>query len=421
MIVLAIAGAPAVTRAQDTLIVQPAIPQGFDRGRNVSVQSRPRPSYAPLGARIGGLMIFPQLATAAGVTDNAYLTRGLQVDSAFSTVEPSIRVASLWSRHSIELRASTLIRRYLGQPRRNEQAWDLGGHGKFELGRMLTITGEASAMQRFENLFSAEVAPGISALSRFRRESASLRGEYTRGRLRVFITADHAVFHFAPVRLSGDAIRDQSSRDRTVSRMSGQIELAHTPSASLFAQVAYAGTAFERRTGATLDSSAVRAIAGLNADIAGRVRGTLAVGYSIRDYRAAGFAAVAGPILEGQGELFPTERLSITVAARRTVEDATSGGAMPEPFWNNRLSVGADYEVLRNLILSASGDYALQTYVRADGHGATYRLATQARYLVSRRATLTAGASYTHRRPRDVQPATDVAEGRIEAGLTYHL
>jgi hypothetical protein len=286
---------------------------------------------------------------------------------------------------------------------------------------MLTITGEASALQRFENLFSAEVAPGVAALSRFRRDTASLRGGYTRGRLRAFVTTDHAAFRFAPIRLPSDGVRDQSSRDRTVSRIAGQIEYARTPSASLFTQLAYVSTAFRRRTGATLDSRSVRATVGLNADIAGRARGTIALGYGIRDYRAAGFEAVAGPIVEGQGELFPTERLTITIAARRTMEDSTSGSGMPQPFWNNRMSLGVDYEALRNLILSASGDYARQTYVRDDAHGVTYRLATQARYLVSRRATLTATASYTHRQPRDVQPAIDAGEGRIEAGLTYHL
>ena len=420
LLALAVCGVPSLAHAQDGLVVQPAVPQGFDRGRNVSVRSRPRPSYAPLGVHVGGLMMFPQLRTSAGATSNAYLTQRNQVGAAFATLEPSIRVASLWSRHSLRLDAASLLRSYVGQPRRRERTWQINGRGQVELGRAVAITGEASALQGAENQFSGEIEPTVAALSRFRRVSAALRGEYTSGRMRTFIMADRAQFRFAPIRLADGAIRGQADRDRAVSRVIGQVEYARTPSVSLFAQLALADTAF-RRTGAMLGSRAIRAIGGVNADIAGRARGTIAIGYSIRDYRAVGFSAVGGPVVEGQGELFPTERLTITAAVRRTIEDATSVNTAPQPFWDNRLSLGGDYELLGNLILSASGEYALQTAIRSDRRSVTYRLATDARYLLSRRATLTGGVSFTERRSRDFRPDSGAGEGRVEAGLTYHL
>ena len=106
---------------------------------------------------------------------------------------------------------------------------------------------------------------------------------------------------------------------------------------------------------------------------------------------------------------------------RRTVEDATFGNVTPRPFWDNRLSLAGDYEPLGNLILSADGEYALQTFIDQDRRNATYRLAMRARYLISRRMTLGGALSYAKRDARGGQAGSDAGEGRLEAGLTYHL
>lgn len=421
MLALAIVAVPRVSHAQDGLIVQPAIPQGFDRDRNISVTSRPRPSYTPTGVHVGGLMFFPSLETAGGATSNAYLSQQNEVAAPYVTVEPSLRVNSIWSRHSLQLNASALLRNYVGESRRNERQWNLGGRGEVELGRALVITGEASASQSFENQFSGEVDSTIAALSRFRRDFAALRGEYTSGRFRGFVVADYADFRFSDIRLNDGAYRDQSARDRNVSRVTGQVEYARTPSVSLFGQLGYTGTTFDGARAAPLDSDAGRVVGGINIDLAGRMRGTLGVGYSVRDYRTAGFRTIKGLVAEARVELFPTERFTITTGARRTIEDSTFGNLVPQPFWDNRLSLGGDYELLKNLILSASGEYALQTFIGQDRKNSTYRLAGRARYLVSRRVTLDGSVTYTDRSQTGVQIGNDAGEGRLEAGLTYHM
>ena len=417
-------GVPGVARAQDGLVVQPIVPQGFNRDRNVSVQARPRPDYTPTGIHVGGLMFFPRLRTSAGGTSNAFLTQQNEVAAPFASIEPALRVASIWSRHSLEVNGSGLLRNYIGESRRNERQWNLGTRGQVELGRAVTVTGEANASQSFENQFSGEVDTNVAALSRFRRDFVSLRGEYTSGRVRSFLVADYADFRFAPVRLSAGNLRDQENRNRNVSRLTGQFEYARTPSVSLFAQLGYTGTTFDGRVPGigALDSDAGRAIVGLNMDVAGRARGTVSAGYSVRDYRTAGFDTVSGFIAEARLELFPSDRFTISAGARRTIEDATFGNVTPRPFWDNRASLGGDYELLNNLILSASAEYALQTFINEDLTNSTYRLATRARYLISRRMTLDSSLSYAKRDARGLQAGINNAgEGRLEAGLTYHM
>lgn len=419
--VLGVVGLPGRVAAQDGLIVQPAVPQGFDRGRNISVRSRARPSFAPVGIRVGGLTAFPQLRSAAGATSNAYLTRSDPRAAPFVALEPSVRITSGWSRHAMEITAGAAERRYIGAARRNERTWTLGGQARADLGRAITVKVEARALQGMENQFSGEVAATIAALSRYRSDTAAARVEYVRGRLRAFAMVDRAAFRFAPLPLIGAEPRDQSGRDRTIDRLVGQVEYARSPSVSLFAQLAHADTRFGRAGSAGLGSRGLRALGGVNADVAGWTRGSLAVGYGWRDYDLGGTHTIAGPIVEARGELFVGERFTVSLTGRRTIEDLTAGNDMPRPFWDNRLSIGADYEARENVILSAGADCALQTRIGADARTTTCRLASGARFLASRRATMTIGASFARRRSRGAQAGSDAGEGRLEAGLTFHL
>ncbi len=415
--------APSIAAAQDGLVVQPAIPQGFDRDRNVSVLSRARPSYTALGVSVGGLLFYPEVETGAGATSNAYLTERDRTEAAFVSVEPSLRVASIWSRHSIGLNASVARRDYIGQSRRNERTWNLQANSEVELGRAFSISAEAQSSREIENQFSGEVTSTIAALSRLRRDRASVRAEYVSGRVRIFGVADHAEFRFSPVPLQDGGFRDQSNRNREVSRVTAQFEYARTPTVSLFAQAGYVDTVFKRRQSlaSPLNSGAVRALVGANIDLAGRARGTIGVGYSIRDYRNSQFGRVEGVAIEGRLELFPSERLTITTRARRTVEDSTFGDLDPRPFWENRASLRGDYELLHNLILSGTIDYSRQTFIDREQRNSVYRFGGLGRFLASRRLTLEGEVSFAQRRSSGVELRAEPGEARIQAGLNFHI
>ncbi|QNE31041.1 outer membrane beta-barrel protein [Sphingomonas sp. NBWT7] len=420
-IAVAAVGVPTGAVAQDGLVVQPAVPQGFDRDRNVGVLQRPRPSYDALGISVGGLLFFPSVEAGGGGTTNAYLTRDNETAVPFVFVEPAVTMRSIWSRHAISARASTARRDYIGQSRRNERTWDLGASGRLDLGRTIEVTGEVQSSLDFENQFTGEINSAVAAVSRFRRNFISLRGEYTSGRLRAFVVGDYTDFRFRPLPLGDGAFRDQTVRDRNLARVTAQAEYARTPSVSVFAQVNYTSTTFVNQLvgASSRDSQTIRASAGANADIAGRLRGSIAFGYSIRDYSAATFETIRGLVAEGRLDLFPSEQFTITATARRTIEDSTFGNR--QPFWDNRFGLRGDYEVRRNLIVSATGDYAFQNYLGSDRENSSYRALAGARLLVSRRLSFDGSISYARRRS-NVDLATDNSdEGRIQAGLTYRI
>lgn len=413
---------PSVAKAQAGLIVQPVIPQGFERDRNVSVLERSRPSYNPIGISVGGLLFYPEVRAGAGATTNAYLAEREGAQAAFFSVEPSLRITSIWSRHSLQLNGSTLLRNYVSQTRRNEREWNLDASGQVELGRNVEIDATINASQETEDPFSGEVENATLALSRFRRNFASVRVAYTGGRIRLFGLSDYTDYRFRPVPLQDGSFREQSGRDRHVVRSTVQFEYAKTPSLSFFAQLSSSSVVFGEfgSDSAGLESRTNRILGGFNFDLSGRARGTIGLGYSIRDYRLPEFENVRGPAVEARLELFPNRLTTITISGRRSVEDVTAGNIVPRPFWNNRLTLRADYELLNNLIVSGFGDYGLQSYIAGDQRTTTRRLRGEARYLLSRRLTLDGSLGFTKRQSTR-QQSNQFDEGRVEAGVSFHI
>ena len=76
-IVLGAAFAPSAAWAQTapqtgSTLIDTAIPDNFDRNRNVSVLERPRPDYDQLGIRLGGFRLLPRAENTIGWTSNVY-------------------------------------------------------------------------------------------------------------------------------------------------------------------------------------------------------------------------------------------------------------------------------------------------------------------------------------------------------------
>lgn len=401
----------AAQELDNDLIVQPAIPQDLNRGRNVSVGEQARPEYSALGVPLGGVTVYPSVNLGAGATSNTYLAPGDGNASPFVYQEGAIRLRSNWSRHSLTVSASALERQYLGESERNEHLWSANAAGRLDVYHSMKVEGAVSASRNFENLFSGEVTPTVAALSQYRRDLASIKATYAQGRGRTFLLFDHADYRFSPVSLRTGGELDQSARDRKISRLTGQVEYARSPSVAFFAQVSGMRIKYPNPISlarANQDSDSLRVLGGVNVDIAGQVRGTVGLGYSMRNYDAAIYRTVSGLSAEVQLEAFPTPRLTVGFNGRRSIEDTASGFLRPS--FSTRMSLRADYELLRNFIISGTGSYRHQAR-----SGDTYRGAASGRFLFSRRVSVESTVSYS-RRSFDA-----VSEARADASISYHL
>jgi hypothetical protein len=390
---------PGTARAQSdgSLLIETAIPDNFDRDRNVSVLERPHPDYDPLDIRLGTFVLAPQIEGGAGATNNVYLTSSNRQSDGYVYTSPSALLRSDWARDELLLSATSTIRRYLTQTRRDETTYNLRALGAKDVGPNFTFTGETQYAKLIETPDTGAIDPSLSVLSSYRRSYLAGRAQYRAGRSRAILALDRTGFTFEDIDTGGRII-NQSDRDRIVSRATGEYQYALSPSLSAYGQFTYGTIDYSRALlngTANRDSEGVRAIGGVNFDLAGLVRGKIGVGYIDRDFHSPLYHDAHGFSAESLIEYFPSPLTTLGLVLSRTLQDtsvSTTGA-----YFENRVTARVDHELLNNLIVSGAGEFRRQTYVDSPVHTNYYRALASTRYLVSRFFNLNGSISYLYR------------------------
>jgi hypothetical protein len=381
-----------------SLLIQPAIPYDYDRGRNISVAERARPDYDPLGIPVGGFIALPRIDAGIGASNNIYLSSLDKQGDAYALLAPSVQLNSDWSRHQLSLSTGGRFRRYFDNVPRNQNEWFVNGLGRVDLGSSYALTLEGQLARTQEEPFSGDTESTIAALSSYRRNYVSARGEYRNGRIRGVLSYDYQHFAFSTIETSSGASISQANRDRDISRIAGQLEYALSPSLAVYGQLNYLTTDYDTDLSpgvANRDSTSLRAIAGISVDISGFFRGQIGAGYSERNYKSPLYRDVSGLSVEGQLEYFPTELTTFTLSMRRAIEDSNVG--VTSAYFDNRISLRVDHELLSNLILTGSVDYARQNYIGLPDKDNIWKLRASGRYLMTRTFSLQPDFSYSRR------------------------
>lgn len=419
----AASGLPQIAYAQTdaSTLIDPTVPQGFDRGRNVSVLEQPRPDYDPLGIQVGSFLAFPTLQTAAGYTSNVFLVENGAQSDGFVDIRPGIGINSDWSQHMVMFRGDMLMRRFLSNAIRNEDRWSADLQGRLDIGSDLSISGQAQASRQYESPFNAQINASSTVLSNYDQNMLRVNAEYKAGQTRALLNVDRSVYDFNNINFPDGTVNDQSDRDRTIWRVVGQYEYAFTPSFSVYGQVTPQWTNYKKDLltgGANRDSFAVRAIAGINFDVAGLMRGTLGVGYTRRNFDSPTYGDVDGVSVEARLDYFLSPLTTVSVAARRIIDDANIGASAA--FFENRLSARVDHELLTNLLLNGLFEYSDQNYIGVQQTSNAYSGALGARYFSSRRLQWDLQSTYSHRKSDFLGTSVGgYKEFRISLGITF--
>ncbi len=415
------AGSPGAFAQSEGTLLSVSIPFGFNKGRNISVVERARPDFDPIGLRVGSFEVFPALEAGAAYTTNVALSANEKSDVGI-LVNPRVSARSDWSRHQVQFRAGGEFERYLDTPIRNQNGWYAQSLGRLDVSDGLSLTGEAQTANLYETPFSSELDPNLGVLSSYQRTYFAARGEYQSGQSRFSLAVDDTLFNFDSIDVAGAPDIDQSDRDRNIVRITGQAEYAFTPSAAVFGRVGYEDTNYDlallRNGQPNRDSHAWRAIAGMNLDLAGLLRGQLGVGYVVRDYSAAGYRTFRGFSVETRVEYFPSELTTFTLELARNLQDASTSGILA--YYDNRAALSVDHELLRNLILRGGVEFAKQDFIDSNISNDVYRVSGGARYFVSPLIELQGTARYTTRDRGGATLGNDFDEFRFLLSVIIH-
>lgn len=370
--------------------------QAFLRDRNVSVSERSNELFSPNGAVVGAFTLYPALTLGGSYDDNVRGTIDNTNSSLVGYIAPGVRLDSDWGRHSLSFDVDGTLR--LVQDADDQSTTDarLRLDGTYEIGSRSALS--ASFGQSWESeLRSAQTASfGESALEPVTYSQSQFRFGASREMNRMRLAADFAasIYDFDNATLIdadgndiGRVAQDFRDRDENSIALTG--EYAFASSSAIFAELQWDDieyTSTEDGVQSLSGTSFTRSL-GVDFDLTRATRGRAKVGYQTRQFdnpvagidpredintvsAAADIEWFVTPIITA--EFGVARRIGETELATASANLATSAYAR------------VDYELRRNLVLSASVDQSSEEFEASNREDDVFEYSVGGVYRVNR-------------------------------------
>ncbi len=400
--VAALLGSSVAALADDTT---PSSQTPITDVRGQSVRERARPGYDAVGIRAGSFLILPKVDVSETYNDNIYATDTNTESDFVTAVSPSISVQSLWSRHALGLKAGLSQYWYASKTTEDRLDWNFGADGRLDVLRDTNITGSASYRQAHEDRGSANSPTSaaepveynlfdssVGLFQRFNRVTAQLKGTFDQ-------------YDYKNVALIGGGTLNEDSRDRN--EYGGGLRLGYdlSPDTNVYAEGKLNKRSYDMSAPVDRNSNGYEAVIGSEFKLSRLAQGEVYVGYQRQTYDASYYSATSGLAYGAKVNWFVTPLTTVRLSAASTIEESIDPGA--SGYMSQKVGIGLDHELLRNLILSGDvsyenddfGNISRQDDVTSALFGATYLLnnffAVGVNYGIVDRSSNVPGADYT--------------------------
>lgn len=376
-----------------------------DTARGVTVLSRPRPDYDPLGVRLPGFRLDGSLDAGLGYDDNTSAAGSNKRSSSFAEEQLQLSLNSTYTRHALGLTASQTTRKYFGDDDYSWNDYDVGMYGRYDIGRASSIGLEYSHVRSHIDVTSFEVQRGtLTQPLPFDTDTVRLNGVAALNRVNLTGALDYRTYRFDEK--ADPTFRGGSTSANDYSRVTGEAGAAYVilPGRSLTVLTRLTDISYDQANQRGRNSFTWEVLGGARYDLTGLAWASFGIGYRQRDYNDPNLHSISGPAFEGQLTLIPSQLLTVTLGVQRTIEEsirASNAAYIRTSAW-----LGGDYELRRNVILSGQlrGD---RLEYRDPGETITQGVALlSARLLLNRSASVT--LSYQH--VRSFESATSFQE-----------
>lgn len=353
----------------------------FKRGENVGVLERPRPGYEALGIRAGGFIVYPSLTLRAEYDDNLFARPEAESDTIITTT-PSLEVRSDWGRHAVTLSADANLKRHDRFKSEDTDTWSVVGQGRLDVSRDTTLGARASFADRVEPRTTASSAVESVEPIQYQVQSANLIATHQFSRVKLVGRAELARYDYQDGRDLAGGVIDEDYRDHSEIDVRAKAAYAHSPSTAFFAELGAQQMNYERSAGPNRDSDGITALAGVDLEITRLITGEFSVGYLHQSFNDPAYEDISNPHYRMRIDWYPTPLITVGLTATQRVSDSSLAEA--PAFLARTVEVKADYELLRNLIISGQIHGADEDYRGIDRRDRRYGASLSANYLVNR-------------------------------------
>ncbi|WP_417792910.1 outer membrane beta-barrel protein [Terasakiella pusilla] len=329
----------------------------------VGVADKKAQEYIAKGIRLGGFDLFPKVTLSETYDDNIYQQRNNTSSDWITEIEPSLSLSSNWNRHALRFDARANVGRFADYGDNDYEDYNMRARTRIDALRSLTFKGDLSYNRGHEERGGDDV--GLDAKNPI--EMDTVRGQfdvkYQPNRLGVQFTADVVDYDYSDNLTLSGATTNNDDRDRT--DMMGTLKVSYEVKKGYDA---YIKTIVNQRdyddatddAGVNRDSDGYNAQAGLAIDLSKLLRADFAAGYMSQDYEDNSLDTASGWSGNASLNWFVTPLTTLRGSVSRAIEETTTAGA--SSIVGTRYAIGADHELLRNLLVSADIAYSESDY-----------------------------------------------------------
>jgi hypothetical protein len=372
----------------------PAGVPGYGTAPGVTVASRERPEFDPLGTRIDGFIVRPQIEEGLGYDDNVF-GGASRLGSWILGTHPSLLVNSDWSRDSIGGYISADDLHYLDQPQQSQTNWTASLGGTLAVGRD-ELTLAVAHLSLHQDRTELDALPTDAPVA---YQVDDVRAGYTIALDRIALTPslDLSTYRYDSTTILG-VPTPQAYRNRDVLQGAITTRYQLTPERNLLLVVRALGSNYVAPQAGqpTRNSTGYQALVGLGDDSDAVWRYRVLFGWEVREFAAAQFGSHQAPLAEAELIWNPSGLTTITGSLTRSIEDAAQEGIAGYTDTSARLTLDQEYR--RNVLLRVSAGVQRADYLQGGGQSNGFSIGAGVTWLLNRHMRLSANYDFTDQR-----------------------
>ncbi len=359
-------------------------------GMPMAAGAESRPDEKP-GYSMGGFHVLPEIEVTGYYDDNIYATKQAKESDMVAVVSPTIKMDSLWERHSLDLGAGAVIGRYLDNSTEDYEDFWFKGDAELELTEASQIYGGAGYSYNHESRDSKESAQqAVDELTTYDARTLQLGIDQRWGQTLLKLGTTYEALDYDNV---GTLYNDD--RDRKVRGLGLRVSNPIANQTSLYVQGVFNQRRYDDaldQFGYDRDSEGYNAVVGLSREYRGGHRIEAFVGYLEQEYEDSRFDRLSEPNYGLDLHWFPTGGTKLTAKLERSSNETTEVGSAGYLYTSFDLQL--DRKLVSDLLGYLNYNHGLAEFQDVGREDVTQSVGLGVKYYMSPRVMIT--ASYSH-------------------------
>lgn len=353
-------------------------------GDRQTTAPQPDRSVAPLGVRVGNMIVYPEVQVSSYYDSNIFGNANNEVDDIAVVFGPHVFVQSDWDRHAAFLQGHVDVVSYGENKGENSVDYWASGEGRLDITDTTKVFGGALHGRFHEDRESPDDLNGAEPTNYTQsRGFAGLAQGFGKARIRLGGTVEH--FDFDDTPLGGGGNINNDDRDRNLVSVGALAAYRLDPQLEPYLQ----GTVDYRTYIADLDdngfdrdSRGYTVKAGLTYEVSGELYLDVAAGMMYRTFDDPAFEDESTPAVDANVTWQTTPELTVRSWITRAISDTTINGASSYHFTG--AGATAEYDLTSDLLLSGLFTYGVSAFQGANRTDHDYEFGAGLRYRINR-------------------------------------